>query len=354
MKKIPVWLILVLLIAALIAAKFLFFSKKEDKAGNKPKNAMPVAVNYYVVKSLSFPTNVFATGKTGALNQVEITSEIAGKVTAIYFKEGETVSKGSALVKLYDTDLQAQLQKTRTLLKLAEQKLERAKKLLSIKGLSQEEYDTQENEVLVLKADETLIQSQLAKTLIAAPFDGVVGLKNISEGSYVNSSMALVSLIQLRPLFIEFSVPEKYSDKITKGVSIGFQLEREGAAASHSATVYAVEPRVDEVTKTIRARALYNGNTALYPGSFVKVFVDLGQVSNALMVPTQCVIPTLKGQKVFLAKNGAAVETPIKIGVRSDEKIQITEGIALGDTVIVTGLLSLKNESKLKLLKPVQ
>ena len=119
------------------------------------------------------------------------------------------------------------------------------------------------------------------------------------------------------------------------------------------ATIYAIEPRVDEMTKTIKARASYNGNENFYPGSFVKVFVNMGATQNALMIPTQCVIPTLKGQKVFIAKNGIAVEIPVTIGVRTDDKIQILEGIATGDTVITTGLLSVKKDAELKLLKSV-
>ena len=353
MKKLPTWFIIVLLLATLVASKFLFFAKKEEKGNARGKTSVPVAANYYVVKPFTFSSNVFAAGKVGAINQLDLVSEISGRVTGIQFKEGETVNKGALLVKLNDADLQAQLQKCRTQLKLAEQKTDRASKLLAIKGISQEEFDTQQNEVAVLKAEENLILAQLAKTSVTAPFDGVIGLKNISEGSFVSANTVIVSLVQLKPVYIEFSVPEKYSDKIRKGTSIGFQLEREGSTDTYSASVYAVEPRVDELTKTIRARALYNGSLALYPGSFVKVLVDLGNIHNAIMVPTQCVIPTLKGQKVFICRNGVAMEQAVKIGVRSDEKIQISEGVNLGDTVVTTGLMSLKNESKLKLLKPV-
>lgn len=352
MKKIPNWIVIVVVIALVIASKFIFFAPKEDAASaakGKPKG--PVAVNYFVVKSTVFDNDVFATGKIGALNQIDILPEVGGKVTAIYFKEGETVNKGSLLVKLNDADLQAQLLKSKTQITLSEQKLERLKKLIAINGISKEELDIQENELNSLKADQSYILAQLAKTNIVAPFTGVIGLKNISEGSFVNMSTPIVSLVQTKPLYVEFSVPEKYSSLFNKGITVKFSNDQ--SKESQTATIYAIEPRVDEMTKTIKARASYSGNEHFYPGSFVKVFANLGETQNALMIPTQCVIPTLKGQKVFIAKSGIATEVMVTIGVRTDDKIQIMDGINAGDTVITTGLLSLKKEAELKLLKSV-
>jgi membrane fusion protein (multidrug efflux system) len=353
MKKIPSWFIIILVITLLRASKFLFFSKKDDKAAGpgKNKNAIPVAVNYYVATFVGFTNDVFATGKIGALNQIDVLPEVSGKVTAVLFKEGETVLRGSTLVKLNDADLQAQLLKSKTQLKLSEQKLERLKKLIAVNGVSQEEVDMQENEVNSYKADQALINAQLAKTTICAPFTGVIGLKNISDGSFVSSSTPIASLVQLSPLFVEFSVPEKYSGLFKKGLSVKFSSDNTNGTKTYSATIYALEPKVDETTKTIKARAMYNGNQTFYPGSFVKVFVNLDEEKKTLMIPTQAVIPTLKGQKVIVCKNGIAIEVMVTIGVRTDEKIQIMEGLNEGDTVITTGLLSVKKESKLKLLK---
>lgn len=350
MKKIPTWIIIVVAIALVVASKFIFFAPKVDAAAKgKPKG--PSAVNYYVVKATAFNNDVFATGKIGALNQIDILPEVGGKVMAIYFKEGETVNKGSLLVKLNDADLQAQLLKSKTQIALSEQKLERLKKLIAINGISKEEFDIQENELNALKADQAYISAQLAKTNIVAPFSGVIGLKNISEGSFVNMTTPIVSLVQTKPLYVEFSVPEKYSNLFNKGIAVKFS--NDNSKELQTATIYAIEPRVDEMTKTIKARASYNGNEHFYPGSFVKVFANLGETQNALMIPTQCVIPTLKGQKVFIAKNGIATEAMVTIGVRTDDKIQIIDGISAGDTVITTGLLSIKKDTELKLLKSV-
>lgn len=355
MKKIPNWIIVIIVIAVLIGLKFIFFAKKEDPqaAAKKGKSNMPVSVNYYVVSPDSINNDVFAAGKTGALNQVDILPEVSGKVTNIYFKEGEAVSKGTLLVKLNDADLQAQLLKVKTQLSLSEQKLARLKKLMAVNGISQEELDMQENELNGLKADQAYIQAQIAKTNLTAPFNGVVGLKNISEGAFVNASTPIASLVQVKPIYVEFSVPEKYSSVFRKGLNVKFSSESGDRKKMHSANIYAIEPRVDELTKTIRARAMYNGDDVFYPGSFVKVYANLGDIKNALMVPTQAVVPTLKGQKVFVSKNGVATEVMVTIGVRTDEKIQILDGLNPGDTVVTTGLLAVKKDTKLKLLKPV-
>jgi membrane fusion protein (multidrug efflux system) len=339
-------------IAVLILIKQLFFPKETVAGGKGPggKPSGPIAVNYYLVKAVDFDNDVFTAGKIGAFNEVNLVPEVAGKIMSINFKEGETVSKGSLLVKLNDADLQAQLIKVKTQIKLSEQKLKRLEQLLKINGISQEEFDMQENELQSLKADEAFTQAQIAKTSLYAPFTGQAGLKNISEGSFVNSSTPVVSLVQMQPVYVEFSVPEKYSSIFVKGDVVKFKSEKMDSSASFEAKVYAIEPRVDEATRSIRARALYSGSHTFYPGSFVNTYVDLGKTTGAIMVPTQAVIATLKGQKVFVARNGLATEVQIKVGLRTDQFIQVTDGLSVGDTVLTTGLLSLKKESALKLI----
>jgi membrane fusion protein (multidrug efflux system) len=350
MKKIPNWIIIVLVLGILIAVKLLFFNKKEEQAGpaGKGKNNGPVGVNYYVAKKAPLVDQVYTTGKIGAFNEIDIIPEVAGKVTAIYFKEGESVGAGADIIRINDADLQAQLQKNKLQTKLSEQKLDRLKKLIEINGVSQEEMDVQENELNTLKADQALILADLAKTNIKAPFSGVIGLKNISLGSYVSPSQVVASLVQVRPLYIEFALPEKYSSLLKKGDRISFSYQD---GKERDAVIYAFEPRVDESTRTIRVRARYEGKEDFYPGSFVKVFVDLGEENNSILIPTQSIIPILKGQKVLVSKNGVAQEVKIMTGIRTGDKIQVTEGLQEGDTVLTTGILAVKKDAKLKLFK---
>ena len=350
MKKIPNWILILVLIILIIVSKFIFFAPKNEKlTGNKGKQQGPLSVNYLVVNYETLKEDIYSTGKIGAINQISILPEVNGKIISVNFKEGEFVSKGSLIVKLNDQDLQAQLLKSKTQITLSENKLNRLKKLIQINAVSKEEIEIQENELNSLKADRDFILAQIAKTNVIAPFSGVVGLKNVSEGSYVTVNTPIASLVQLNPLFVEFSVSEKYSSILTKTLSVTFNSEIN--KEKQTAKIYAIEPRVDELTKTIKVRALFNDKTQYYPGSFVKVYLSLGEFKEALLIPTQCIIPTLKGQKVFISKNGKATEVEVTVGERTDSKIQITNGLTIGDTIITTGLLSIKNGADLKLIK---
>lgn len=352
MKKIPNWIIIVVVLIAVVASKFVFFSKEEAMKGPQAGKT-PLAVNYFVVKPLPYENRIFSAGKTGALNEVSLMPEISGKVVGIYFQEGQQVNKDELMVKLNDADFQAQLLKINTQLKLAEQKLNRLKKLREINGVSEEEYDMQENEISVLRADEKYYQAQIAKTSIKAPFTGMVGLKNVSEGAFVSTSTTLVSLVQLKPLFIEFSIPGKYSQEVKHNMEISFEVENELGAQTYTAQIYAIEPKMDEATKTIRVRALYKGSDNLLPGTFTKVYLAFGESSKQLMVPTQCVVPLLKGHKVFRYVSGKALETPVKIGPRNDQNVLVLQGLNEGDTVITSGLMSIKKDIPLKLIQKV-
>lgn len=350
MKKIPTWIIILITIALLIISKFIFFpAEKTDDSKAKQKGKGPAVVNYEIVSKKDLDMDIYTTGTIGAFNQVELYSEIAGKITAINFKEGDFVEKGTLLFQINDADVQAQLSKSKSLIESAQLRLQRLKKLLEVNGVSKEEVENLEYEINTLKADQNFLLAQLDKTKILAPFSGIVGLKKISIGAYVNPSVSLASLVQLKPVYVEFAFPEKYSNLFKKGNEITFTSEQQNIVSA--AKIYAIEPIVDELTKTIKARASYDGDKIYYPGSFAKVFLKLNSDEKAILIPTQALIPTMKGQKVFVVKNNMAKESMVKIGVRQEEKIQIIEGLNEGDTLITSGLMSVKNESEIKLIR---
>ena len=173
-------------------------------------------------------------------------------------------------------------------------------------------------------------------------------MKNISEGAYITPAQVIASLVQTKPLFVEFSLPEKYSNAIHKGDKITFSYQDE---KTHEAELYAIEPKIEDATRTFKARAIYKGAEIFYPGSFVKVYISVGSNEKGLLIPTQSIIPILKGQKVFVVENGLAKEIKVLTGVRSDDMIQVTEGLKPGDTLLTSGLMQLKKEAKVKLLK---
>ncbi len=351
MKKIPGWLWAIIIIAILIVSKYVFFPKKEDNSpASKTKSEMPVVVNYVIAAKERFNDQVYSSGRADAFNQIEVKPEISGKIIALLVQEGQEVKKGTLLVKLNDADLQAQLAKNKVQQKQSEQKLERLKKLIQINGVSTEELEIQENELEMLKADMAFIQAQIQKTNVVAAFDGVVGLKQVSEGEMVTVNQPLFNLVQLKSVFIEFSIPEKYAAFIKKGMEVNFETDTK-ISTPLKATVYAIEPKIDESVQALKIRAMYQGSQSLIPGSFVKVFTQFNDSEKQIMIPTLCIIPVLKGQKTYLVKQSKAYEVKVKTGLRSDNMIQILDGIMEGDTVISSGLMTVKDGAMVKLIK---
>ncbi|MBX7182999.1 MAG: efflux RND transporter periplasmic adaptor subunit [Bacteroidia bacterium] len=352
MKNLRIFLILAVLVGLLAFIKIKFLTKEQGPGGpgagpGGPNKDAPVLVTGFVVQPDTLSNEVYISGSLVANEQVELLPEIPGRVVKIGFTEGSKVSQGQLLVKINDADLQANLKKLRLQEKLISENVERRKKLLAVSGISQEEYDAAVNQLATCQADILLTESQIAKTEIKAPFSGSIGIKNISLGAVVNSATPIATLVQTDPLKIDFSIPEKYSHLIKIGQTIHFNLD--GEKQPYSAKVQVINPKIDENTRTIQVRALANNpGGRLIPGGFAEIQLPLKQSSSAVMVPTQAIIPILKGQKVFLSKNGIAQESKVETGFRNDKKVQILSGVSLGDTIIVSGLLSVKPGSKLK------
>jgi membrane fusion protein (multidrug efflux system) len=245
------------------------------------------------------------------------------------------------LVKINDSDLQAQLRKAESQKTLLEEKEGRQRRLREVNAISQEQYDVSRNDLAGVKAEIDLLNAQIQKTEVRAPFSGVIGLRSISEGAYVDPSTLMARLQDLSSVKIEFSIPEKYAAMVRKGNKVRFTLE--SSSIQHEGTIYAVEPKIDPMTRTLRMRALArNENEAILPGSFARIEVLLGRQQDAVVVPTYAVIPDLKGQKVYLARNGRAAYVDVETGIRMEEEIQIVKGLAANDTLITTSLLQLR------------
>jgi membrane fusion protein (multidrug efflux system) len=300
---------------------------------------MPVRGIVIVPRPLD--NRIVATGNVLATEEVELRSEASGKVTQVLFKEGSHVSKGDLLVKINDSDLQAQLRKAESQKTLLEEKEGRQRRLREVNAISQEQYDVSRNDLAGVKAEIDLLNAQIQKTEVRAPFSGVIGLRSISEGAYVDPSTLMARLQDLSSVKIEFSIPEKYAGMVRKGNKVRFTLE--SSSIQHEGTIYAVEPKIDPMTRTLRMRALArNENEAILPGSFARIEVLLGRQQDAVVVPTYAVIPDLKGQKVYLARNGRAAYVDVETGIRMEEEIQIVKGLAANDTLITTSLLQLR------------
>lgn len=341
-----------LVLAALAFVKVKYFTKEVptmgQPAGAGGNNANPsVGVLGYVMRSEKLDNKIFATGTVISSEVVDLKPEVAGKIVQMNIREGQPVAKGQLLIKLNDTDLQAQLKKFNAQLKLTEQSESRLKKLLEIKGVSQDEYDVITNQINNTKADMEFTQAQIAKTELRAPFSGVIGLRSVSLGSYVSATSPIATIQVLNPVKVDFTIPEKYANVVRIGDGITFSTE--GSLNQFTGKVFAADNQIDPITRTLKLRATApNPGNKLRAGAFVKVNFSLKEIDNALMVPTEAIIPILKGQQVMVSKNGKATPVKIEVGVRTDTKIQAISGLQIGDTVILSGLMGLKPNAGVK------
>jgi membrane fusion protein (multidrug efflux system) len=324
--------------------------KKETKKAGGAQNNGPIKVEALIIKPSSLLNEIDIAGNILANEMTEIRPEISGRITQINFKEGTVVPKNTILVKLFDGDLQAQLKKLKVQLQIAEKTEERQKELLKINGISQQDYDLSLLQVNNIKADIELIQVSIAKTEILAPYAGRIGLRNVSLGAYINPSNILTTLSQVDKKKISFSIPEKYSADIRPGMGIQFKIE--GSDKDFHANILASETVIESNTRNLKILATINeSDPKLVPGSFAKVNLVLGTNKNAILVPSQSIIPSARSKQVILYKNGSPEFVNVKLGVRSAETVEITSGINQGDTLITTGLLFIRKDLKLKLTK---
>jgi len=283
---------------------------------------------------------IYTTGTLMANEEVQLKPEIDGRVTGVNFEEGGRIKKGQVLVTLNDRELRAQLKRKELQESLAADEERRQRALLNINGISQESYDKVHNSLEMIRAEREVIESQLAETEIVAPFDGVVGLRYVSEGSVITKNTLVATVQDIDPIKVEFSIPEKYAGKLRPGAEVTVRVGEDEKAFSGS--VYAVEAKVDPATRTLKARAeIPNPGGRLIPGSFAKVNLVLDRIERAVVIPTDAVVPELSGAKVFVSRGETAESVPVETGIRTDKMIQITSGLKPNDTLILTGLLQL-------------
>jgi membrane fusion protein (multidrug efflux system) len=295
----------------------------------------------YVIVPTQMSEFVNSTGTLRPDEETDLSFETSGKIIGINFTEGTRVNKGDLLAKINDKPLQAQLEKLQAELKMAEGKEFRQRSLLDRDAISQESYDQIVTDVQSINADIDLIRARISETELRAPFDGIIGLRYLSEGAFATPSTKIARLIKTSPIKIEFSIPEKYASEIKIGYPITFVID--GSNKIFNASVYAVDPKIDINTRTIVLRALYpNRNDELKPGRYAGITLQMSKIDNAIAIPTEALIPEMEGEMVFIYKNGKAESVNVKTGLRTESKIQITDGLEYGDTVLTTGILQLR------------
>ena len=344
-------IVIFLLVGGLIAliAYRIISNKSQDEKSNQ-KGGAPKAmsiVNGIVLKPKKFANELTLSGSIDANEQIELRSEVSGVVQGIYFEEGSYVTKGKQLIKVNDIELRAQLAQAKTRQSLASENERRAKLLLQKEAISQEEYDVANAELESAKSQTQLIQAQIAKTSIVAPFSGKIGLRSISPGTYVTPTTLIAKLVNTNQVKITFSIPEKYASLMKNNSTITFTTA--GSKEIFNAKIYALEPAVEQSTRTIQIRAIAeNSKGNLLPGTFANISLPLEEIKDAILIPTEAIIPIQNGKKVFIVENGKAKEVIIETAVRTEKNILVTSGLKPGDTLITTGIMALKPDASVQ------
>jgi len=351
-RKTILWLLIVAAILCAFLLPRILPSKAQSTSqvsnGKKTNGSKPVAVAVQTASLTSIEEKVLVTGTIRASNDIELRNEIAGRVTGVFFKEGMLVKKDQVLVTFNDRELQAQFLKANAVLKLVKDNESRQKGLFDKQIISTEEYQTNVKELESAEADVLILKAQLDKTKITAPFAGMIGLSSVSEGAFMSAGSKIANLISVDNMEVECAIPERHASFLKKGQRFTFTLSDN--SSSYNAEVIAIEPKVDESTRSValKARCLEK-DTRLIAGTFVKVQLIVNQ-HQGFLVPGDAIISDIEGYKLFIAKDNQAIPVLVKTGFRDEKSVEIVSGLNTGDIYITTGAFLLRPKSKIEIL----
>ena len=315
---------------------------KADKImqGSKGKNT-ELNVNGTIIKTGPLTDEFTVTGTLIPDENVDLSFETSGQVVSIMFKECVHVKNGQLLAKVNDKKLQAELKRLASQLKLAKDRVYRQRTLLQHDAESQEAYEQVNTELATLQADIDIVKAQIELTELRAPFDGIIGLRQISVGAYATPQTVVSKLTRIVPLKLEFAVPERYARDIKPGTRLQFTID--GVLNSFPAKVYAKESAIDMNTHTLTVRALYaNPDGRLTPGRDASLNLKNQEIKDAIAIPSEAVVPEMGKDKIFLYKSGKAQPVEITTGIRTEAEVQVLQGLQAGDTIITSGTLQLR------------
>ena len=312
------------------------------KPGGGAPGGFAMAVEVAKIAAVDFSDEASAVGNLKSNESVVMRPETAGRIAAVNFKDGAIVSKGAVLVTLDAAVQEAELQQARANLALAQSNHKRNQELLEKKFVTAQALDNSAATLKVQEAAVQLAEAKVGRMRIKAPFNGMVGLRNVSVGDYVKEGQDLINIEDIGTLRVDFKLPETYLGRVVKGQIVEVSTDAL-PGEQFKAVLDAVDPMVDQNGRAISSRArLDNANGRLRPGMFVRVRLLFGERKNVLMAPEQAIVPGAQ-PTVFKVVDGKAVATKVKLGVRRAAQVEITEGLAAGDVVVTAGQLKLRD-----------
>lgn len=328
---------------------------KDDPAKGPGNGAMPpTLVDTYIVKPKEISNTLKAVGSVRAIEAVEVRPEVSGKIASINFKDGQLVTTGMLLFALDSEIEQAQYNEAMANVRVSERNRPRIIELASKQLISKSEAENALNTAEVAAAQAQSAKARLAKMQIRAPFEGVVGLRQVSIGAYVNAGQVLVELVRLNPLEVEFQVPESQVARLATGQSVQVQLDAL-PSVSFDGAITAIAPSVQVNGRSVSVRArLNNQDGKLVPGQFAQVLVELNKAAPTLMIPEQAIWPNGEQKMVYVVHQGKADLVPVELGLRNPGWVEVKTGLKEGDVVITTGQMKLFPGAPVMLAKPAK
>ncbi|MFA5420219.1 MAG: efflux RND transporter periplasmic adaptor subunit [Bacteroidales bacterium] len=314
-----------------------------NRAKTETKNTTPSAlqVNALILSPRYFESRFIANANLIPYEETELKAPISGTVLAINFQEGQEVLKGQPLVQLDDRIWKARIRGLQAQLSIARSDVERNQSLLEVQGVSQEIVDKANSLIEELQAQVDELQVNISLANVSAPFNGRVGMRNFSLGSYLTQGQTITSLVQKDRLKVDFNIPERLMQFLKKGEEIKMVYQND----TLSAVIYAIDPKVNIDSRTLRVRCeMPNPEEKYMPGVFVEVIIPVSKDDKALVVPTSAVIPDLNAQTIYVYQGGKARRRTVQLGDRTDKQVRIRSGLNPGDTIITTGLMEVKDQ----------
>ncbi len=330
----------------LVASKFTSSEGEATSRGGEQETEASLVTTHTVEPSPMVDT-ISTVGTLKAAETLEIRNEVPGKVTRIGFEEGERVERGDLLLQIRDDSVRARLAVKQRRKDLLQTEVERNRKVLEKGGISQQEFDVKENELEVLKAEIDEVRAELQKASVRAPFDGVVGLRDVSTGAVLTTGTRVATLSQFDPIEIEFTIPERYAGRIDKDTVVKFRTH--ASDEIREAEVFAFEPQLDADNRTLVVRArTTNEDNELRPGAYAQVRTVVERKERVLAVPATAVVTSSQANHIWVNAGGKAKKREVELGMRTENRVEVTDGLSAGDTVITTGRQALKPGAELK------
>jgi membrane fusion protein, multidrug efflux system len=296
----------------------------------------PITADVYMVRPVPLNYTLTTVGSLKANESVTLVSELSRRLVKIHVKEGTEVVAGQLLFKLDDSELVAKLAEIDARVKLASANKKRVDNLLPSKAISQQEYDSYTADLIILEAQRHTQAVMLEKTELRAPFSGSVGARQVSEGAFVSPTTPLITLQDVSSIKVDFPLPERYSSEVKTGQKFTFTVA--GNAQIFEGTVTVLEPAIDATTRSLLVHGLCVTPKGLLPGGFAEVALSLDRLAHGFMIPSQALVPSPRGQGVYVISQGKAKLQTVEIGIRTDDRVQVLHGVNEGDAVVTTNL----------------